>query len=165
MHFKPSRRVVIAIALLATFGAGAAYLLWPEKGKDTLYNEETVAIMQRVMTPTSNGVDVGAFEGTLTAPMALIAPQGQHWAIEPQPIYAARLLKRFPNVHVCECALSDHAGTENFLLAIDDPPRSGFRKQDYPLGEDRTKQITVRVAIAFEWWVRVQTGCSSRIHQ
>ncbi len=48
-------------------------------------------------------------------------------------------------MHVCECALSDHNGTENFLLALDDPPRSGFREQDYPTEHERTKQITVKV--------------------
>jgi FkbM family methyltransferase len=138
------RTAVIVFCALALCGV-ATWLLWPEKGKDTIYNEETVAIMRRVMTPDANGVDVGAFEGTLTRPMIAIAPKGRHFAIEPQPLYAKRLHTAFPHIDVCACALGDTTGKAKFVMALDDPPRSGFRGQDYPTPNERTDTIEVDV--------------------
>ncbi len=131
---------VVVIAAVVTF------LAWPEKGKDTTYNEETVAIMKRVMAPDANGVDAGAFEGTLTEPMTRIAPRGTHFAIEPLPEFAAKLRKKFPAVHVLELALADTSGTTDFLAAVEDPTRSGLRPQEYPRADEHIKHITVRVA-------------------
>jgi FkbM family methyltransferase len=134
----------MVLGVLALGGA-VTWLVWPTKGKDTIYNEETVAIMRRVMAPDANGVDVGAFEGTLTRPMVAIAPKGRHFAIEPQPAYAKRLREILPGVTVCQCALGDTVGTANFVMALDDPPRSGFRRQDYPTPNERTDTIAVQV--------------------
>lgn len=126
--------------------AVVAWLLWPEeKGKDTQYNEQTVAIMRRVMAPDANGVDVGAFEGTLTRPMTEIAPRGHHYAMEPQPAYAARLRSQFPRVDVCACALGDTDGTMPFVVAREDPTRSGFHTQDYPTPNEHTDTVMVPV--------------------
>lgn len=140
-----ARNVVMSAGALA-FVSVAAWLLWPEeKGKDTIYNEETVAIMRRVMAPDANGVDVGAFEGTLTRPMVEIAPRGHHYAVEPQPAYAARLKQQFPNVEVCACAFADTDGTAPFVIAKEDPPRSGFHTQDYPTPNEHTDTVMVPV--------------------
>ncbi|MDQ8153453.1 MAG: FkbM family methyltransferase [Gemmatimonadota bacterium] len=116
-----------------------------QDGKDTRYNQETVAIMRRVMTPTANGVDVGAYKGALTKPMLKIAPRGTHIAVEPQPAYARRLRKRFPKVRVLEVALGDTMGTVEFVQALDSPARSGFRRTEYPTARERTRTISVRV--------------------
>jgi FkbM family methyltransferase len=142
---KPARAWTLAAFAAIAVGGAVAWLAWPEKGKDTIYNEETVAIMRRVMTPDANGVDVGAFEGTLTRPMLAIAPKGRHFAIEPQPLYAERLRAALPRVDVCQCALGESAGLAKFVLARDDPTRSGFRGQDYPTPNERTDTIMVRV--------------------
>lgn len=133
--------VVVGLAVVA----GAVLLLRPERDKDALYNQETIAIMRRVLKPGSNGVDVGAFEGTLTKPMVKFAPQGTHYAFEPQPVYAKKLRERFPNVKVLECALGDADGTATFTLALDDPAYSGFKKQNYPNQAEHTQQIAVKV--------------------
>lgn len=143
-HVPRRAKDVLGILALALGGA-VAWIAWPEKGKDTRYNEETVAIMRRVMPPDANGVDVGAFEGTLTRPMVTIAPNGHHFAIEPQPLYAKRLRAAFPRVTVCECALGDTAGRAKFVLALDDPTRSGFKGQDYPTPHERTDTVEVEV--------------------
>lgn len=134
-------RVLAIAGLLASCGKPD-----PNDGKDTRYNEETVAIMRRVMAPDANGVDVGAFEGALTRPMVEIAPHGRHIAVEPQPSYAAKLREEFPQVRVLELALGDHPGTADFIEALDSPARSGLKKQEYPTEHERTKTISVRVA-------------------
>ena len=139
-----SRRALIAGGVV--IGAVVTFFAWPEKGKDTRYNEETVAIMQRVMAPDANGIDVGAFEGTLTKPMTRIAPRGVHYAVEPLPDYAAKLRTKFPAVHVLEMAFADTAGSADFLAAVEDPTRSGLRPQDYPRTDEHVKHIAVRVA-------------------
>jgi FkbM family methyltransferase len=143
---RRARKFAAVAGALLVLGGVIAWFAWPEKGKDTIYNEETVAIMRRVMAPDANGVDVGAFEGTLTKPMLKIAPNGRHFAIEPQPHYAELLRKTLPpNVVVCECALGDSVGRMKFILAVDDPPRSGFREQDYPTPHERTDTVDVQV--------------------
>jgi FkbM family methyltransferase len=140
------RRALTVAAVVIAVGGVAAGVWWPAPGRDTMYNRMTIAIMQRVMAPDDNGVDVGAFEGTLTRPMLRIAPRGRHWAIEPQPDYAEALRRSLPgNVSVCACALGDTNGTARFILAIDDPTRSGFRGQDYPTPHERTDTTAVQV--------------------
>ena len=139
-----ARRVALALATVALLVACAKKD--PNDGKDTRYNEETVAIMRRVMAPDANGVDVGAFEGALTRPMVEIAPRGRHIAVEPQPSYAATLREEFPQVRVLELALGENPGTADFIEALDSPARSGLKKQEYPTAHERTKTISVRVA-------------------
>lgn len=115
------------------------------KGMDARYNEQTVEVMRRVMGPTSTGIDVGAYIGELLAPMVEIAPRGRHYAFEPQPGRVRDLARRFPRVQVFDLALGDSRGVAPFVLALDAPARSGFRRREYPRGEDRTRQITVQV--------------------
>ena len=93
----PPRVRILLLASAAVLSAGSVRLE-AQDGKDTRYNQETVAIMQRVMAPDANGVDVGAFKGIITKPMLRIAPRGRHIAVEPQPAYAKRLRKQFPAV-------------------------------------------------------------------
>ena len=140
----PPRVRILLLASAAVLSAGSVRLE-AQDGKDTRYNQETVAIMQRVMAPDANGVDVGAFKGIITKPMLRIAPRGRHIAVEPQPAYAKRLRKQFPAVQVVEAALSDGAGTAEFVLAVDAPARSGLRLTELPPGEERTRTITVPV--------------------
>ena len=133
------------LPLLAALLTLAAVPATSQDGKDTRYNQQTVAIMRRIMAPDANGVDVGAFKGELTKPMVKIAPRGSHIAVEPQPAYANRLRQRFPQVRVIESALGEQSGTATFTQALDSPARSGFKRQEYPTDHERTRLITVTV--------------------
>jgi FkbM family methyltransferase len=118
----------------------------PPRITDTGYNRETIAIMRRVLPANGTGIDVGAFKGELTRGLLQAAPHGRHWAIEPQPEYAARLQQAFPQVTVLPIALGDSTGTVSFVQAVQAPARSSLRRQDYPKGEEQTRDITVRLA-------------------
>lgn len=140
-----SPKVGIAVAMLTALLSVGARPAQAQDGKDSRYNRETVAIMRRVMAKNANGVDVGAFKGALTKPMLAIAPLGSHIAVEPQPAYASQLRKRFPGVRVVEGALGERQDTATFILALDSPARSGFKRQEYPTAHERTRTITVPV--------------------
>ena len=112
---------------------------------DTGYNRETIAIMHRVLPAAGTGIDVGAFKGELTRGLLQAAPGGRHWAVEPQAKYAERLRRAFPQVTVLQLALGDSTGTVSFVQALQAPARSSLRRQDYPKGEEQTRDITVRL--------------------
>jgi FkbM family methyltransferase len=130
----------VALFLLTALGCTPAARI-----TDSGYNRETIAIMRRVIPATGTGVDVGAFKGELTRGLLEAAPQGRHWAIEPQPEYAAKLRQAFPQVTVLQLALGDSAGTVSFVQAVQAPARSSLRRQDYPAGEEQTREIRVRL--------------------
>lgn len=145
MHQLSRARPGFSGLLLATILCVGASSLPAQDGKDTRYNQETVAIMRRVMAADANGVDVGAFKGALTKPMLEIAPRGTHIAVEPQPVYARQLRRLFPTVRVLEVALGEQPGTAEFVQALDSPARSGFKRQEYPSARERTRMMTVKV--------------------
>ena len=132
---RPFRWALIAVAW--TFACA--------KGMNARYNDETVEVMRRVMRPDSTGVDVGAYIGELLEPMVAIAPRGRHYAFEPQRDRFEELARRFPQVQVFDFALGDTRGPKPFILALDAPARSGFKRREYPPGEDRTRETTVEV--------------------
>jgi FkbM family methyltransferase len=145
----PAIRKSLRFFASASLALGLVSCRMPFTGGDVTdreYNRETIEIMRRTIPDSGTGIDVGAFKGELTDGLLKAAPHGRHWAVEPQPEYAARLRKRFPNMTVLELALGDSTGSVSFVQAIQAPARSSLRPQDYPQGEDRTRQIIVRLA-------------------
>jgi FkbM family methyltransferase len=103
-----------------------------------------VALMEKVLEPDSDCLDVGAHAGAVLREMVRIAPRGRHVAWEPLPAFAARLRERFPAVEVREAALGDHAGTRAFAHVIDDPGWSGFLARPTP-SPSAMEELTVTV--------------------
>lgn len=136
-----TKRFKAICGLLAAMASAAGC----SKSMNARYNEETVDVMRRVMRRSSTGVDVGAYIGELLAPMIEVAPEGRHYAFEPQPDRFLELARRFPRVRVFPYALSDTRGAAPFVLAVDAPARSGLRTREYPPGEDRTRKMLVQV--------------------
>ena len=89
-------------------------------------DREALAVMDRVLTPRSCCIDIGAHRGNLLREMVRRAPQGTHHAFEPVPIYAARLRERFSGVTVHEVALCDRPGVAKFVHVTGSPGLSGF---------------------------------------
>jgi len=102
-------------------------------------------LLNEVLTPSSNCVDVGAHHGEFLRYFTDRAPGGRHVAIEALPHLATKLRNSFPDAVVVETAVADRPGTATFFHAIDRPGWSGLKKQEYP--DDTTvEEITVKVS-------------------
>jgi len=75
---------------------------------------KTFAVMDAVLKPVSNAIDIGANRGEILAQVLKRAPQGAHWAFEPLPSLYPELARKYPNVECRQIALSDQAGTAAF---------------------------------------------------
>lgn len=102
-----------------------------------------VALMERVLEPDSDCLDVGAHAGSVLAEMVRLAPRGRHVAWEPLPDFAGDLRRRFPGVEVRQAALSDVPGEREFAHVLADPGWSGFVARPAPGGE-AVDTLTVR---------------------
>jgi FkbM family methyltransferase len=103
-----------------------------------------VALLEEVLEPDSDCLDVGAHAGSVLREMVRLAPRGRHVAWEPLPAFAARLREQFPGVEVREAALGDHAGTRSFAHVIEDPGWSGFLARPTPSASP-VEELTVEV--------------------
>ncbi len=110
------------------------------------YDEFTVAVMTRVLKPSSNCVDAGAHTGTILAHMVRLAPNGRHYAFEPLPDCARLLRERFPNVLVHQCALADETAIAPFHYVGSSPAYSGLDKRPWgDFDEESVEMIDVSV--------------------
>jgi FkbM family methyltransferase len=105
--------------------------------------ELLVALMEEVLEPGSDCLDVGAHAGSVLREMTRIAPDGRHAAWEPLPEFAARLREAYPGVEVRQAALSDENGESEFAHVLVEPGWSGFVHRPTPTG-GRAETITVR---------------------
>jgi FkbM family methyltransferase len=110
-----------------------------------LYDERTFKIIDRVLRPDSNAVDVGCHEGLILRRMLTAAPNGRHFAFEPLPHLAARLRESFPTVQVHEVALSDAPGEASFVHVVSNPGYSGLRVRRYDRPDEDLARIDVKV--------------------
>ncbi|MDX1978244.1 MAG: FkbM family methyltransferase [Pseudanabaenaceae cyanobacterium bins.68] len=117
--------------------------------KNSQYDRQTLAVLEAVLMPTSNCIDVGCHRGDILVEMLKCAPQGQHFAFEPLPefyqISAARFAS-FPNVSLFNFALSDSARQTEFLHVVSNPGYSGLQKRVYE-GVEQIQPIQVQTAI------------------
>jgi FkbM family methyltransferase len=100
-------------------------------------------LLEEVLLPDSNALDVGCHEGAVLTEIVLLAPAGRHVAWEPLPDLCAQTAARFPDVDVHCAALSDSAGERDFVHVTTLPGWSGFRARPYP-GSQTTETIQVR---------------------
>lgn len=132
----PARRVWVALASFRSPGAR----------RSLEYDRQTEAVMRRVLSRTSNCIDVGAHRGSLLGPILKHAPGGTHLAFEPIPHFAKRLRRRFPGVRIHELALSDSPGQAEFCHVVSSPGRSGFRRMGHVPASATVQTITVQTA-------------------
>jgi FkbM family methyltransferase len=113
--------------------------------KNTLYDWQTIAVMRRVLSPTSNAIDVGAFEGGMLRHLCRLAPRGRHLAFEPNAENARTLAGAFPGVQVFPVALGDTPGEVAFHRALDHPALSGLQRRTEYLRSERFEEARVRM--------------------
>jgi FkbM family methyltransferase len=109
------------------------------------YDEQTFAVMSRVLKPDSNCIDVGCHTGSILREILKRAPGGAHFAFEPLPHLAEQLRQKFPTVTVHETTQSDTAGEATFTYIVTSPGRSGFRPCFYPTADVDMQEVIVKV--------------------
>jgi FkbM family methyltransferase len=97
----------------------------PELWELALEERRFPQVLQKLLTPGSSGIDVGAHLGSFLSLLIRIAPNGRHTAIEPIAVKCRWLRSRFPNVTVIEAAASDRNGTAAFEECV---RRSGYSR-------------------------------------
>lgn len=113
--------------------------------KNMRYDRYTSRIMQSVLLPTSNCIDVGAHEGEVLGEMLALAPKGKHFAFEPLPHLHTQLSATYGDrVNLFSEALSDHSGEGVFHHVVNAPAYSGLRKRDYDHPNPDITQIYVK---------------------
>ncbi|HEV7268451.1 MAG TPA: FkbM family methyltransferase [Falsiroseomonas sp.] len=105
------------------------------------------------LKPGDIALDLGAFKGTHTMPLAeaVRGEGGAVHAFEPNPELAAMLRRRCAHpalVHVTlhEAAAGLEDGEAEFVLAVDSLGCSGLRQREYDRPDMRTRTIRVRTA-------------------
>jgi FkbM family methyltransferase len=107
------------------------------------YDKQTKKVMAEILQRDSNCLDVGANEGTFVKQILKYAPLGTHMAFEPIPELAEKVARKYPQVKVHECALSDVAGKASFQLVENNPGYSGLKRRAYEFGEPVIREIAV----------------------
>jgi len=138
-----SIRKVVVDTPLEPLARWAYVRFWP--GKSALYDRQTLAVLNRVLRPDSNAVDVGAHRAGLLREIVRLAPRGRHLAVEPIPGLAAALRRNWPMVEVRQAALGAEPSSVEFLHVVSDPGISGMRRTVNVNDDHRTEIIKVPV--------------------
>ena len=147
------RRILapVAAVVVGTPLEDLAYRVWHTLAREPAspnaeYDRLTALVIRRVLTPSGNGIDIGAHRGTVLRHIVDASPGGVHFAIEPLPAFAAGLRRRFPQVEVCQVALAEEPGEAVFHHVVTNPSYSGLSQRRYPEADEVLHDIVVQVA-------------------
>ncbi|MEC4817197.1 MAG: FkbM family methyltransferase [Scytonema sp. PMC 1069.18] len=84
--------------------------------------------MQRVLSESSNCIDIGCHLGSMLSEIIRLSPRGSHIACEAIPYKVRWLKQKFPEVDVREIALGDTSCQTNFYINTSMSGYSGFYK-------------------------------------
>ncbi len=89
---------------------------WPnlELAEVLLEERQLPLVLSRVLSRTSNVLDVGCHIGSFLSLVRQIAPDGRHVAVEASPVKARMLSQKFSDVQIKQIAISDRCGTAMF---------------------------------------------------
>lgn len=116
---------------------------------NTLYDQQTAAVMQRVLERGSNCIDVGCHVGAILDQMLRFAPDGRHHAFEPLPhLYQGLEAKYRGNDHVRlhDVALAKEPGETTFQHVVSNPGYSGILRRRYDRPHEEVVEIRVKLA-------------------
>lgn len=121
----------------------AAYARLNIRAADT--DRRLTELIRAELKPNSNCLDIGCYRGQILREIVRAAPAGRHVAFEPIPANCRYLRRRFPEVEIRCCALSDEFGETNFHYVRGRPARSGLRRGRYPDPDESVEEISVPV--------------------
>lgn len=101
-------------------------------------------ILKKVLSKSSNCVDIGAHRGYFLKRFIELSPEGMHFAFEALPEFAKALKEKFPSANIFNNALGNQSGFTNFCYVKNLPGWSGLKKQDYP-EESNVEVIEVEI--------------------
>jgi FkbM family methyltransferase len=105
----------------------------------------TVEIIRRTLQPASHTVDAGAHKGFFLDHVIRAAPAGRHYAFEPIPELAQRLVQRFPTAVVHQVALADTDGETTFRYMPDGAAESSLYER--PAREEGRHVVPLTVSV------------------
>jgi FkbM family methyltransferase len=115
--------------------------------QNELYDLQTIRVMQRILNPESNCIDIGCHTGVFLDEIIKIAPFGSHFAFEPIPSLFLELSARFSTnekVTISNVASSDKSGEVSFQHVVSNPGYSGLKRRRYDRDNEIVQEITVK---------------------
>ncbi len=95
--------------------------------KENFYTDRlTKHVLEKVLQPTSNCIDIGCYRGEILRHMVRLSPKGKIFAVEPSPYHHEFLEKKFPQVKIFPVALDNMTGFKTFHFDRNHPARSGL---------------------------------------
>jgi len=113
--------------------------------KNLQYDSYTLKILDKILKPDSNCIDIGCHKGEILETILKFSPYGRHYAFEPIPYLFDYLKEKFKtkNISLYAVALFDNKGTTTFHHVINAPAYSGIKKRKYATKDVRIDEMTV----------------------
>ncbi len=111
------------------------------------YDLITKKIFHKVLTESSNCIDVGCHKGEILDLMYGMSPKGTHFGFEPIPNLYQDLQDKYAtnaNCNISSIALSNKKGEANFNYVVSNPSYSGLKKRSYDKKNELDKIIKVQ---------------------
>ncbi len=110
------------------------------------YDRLTRNIINQVVQPESNCIDIGCHKGEILELIIRCAPEGKHFAFEPIPYLYQQLEKKFPRqVKIYPYALAEKNGKSTFHLVKNAPAYSGLKQRKYDIENPEIEKIEVEI--------------------
>lgn len=106
---------------LRTFANLPQRIKHPELWELYLEDDRLSQILQKLLKPTSCGIDVGSHIGSFLSLLLSYSPYGTHVAVEPSVTKSEWLKRKFPSATILQIALSDVPGVFLFEENLDRP--------------------------------------------
>ena len=111
------------------------------------YDITTKKIFQKILSQSSNCIDVGCHKGEILDLMNGMSPDGTHFGFEPIPSLYQNLVDKYsssPNCNISSIALSNKKGEASFNYVVSNPSYSGLEKRSYDKKNELDKIIKVQ---------------------
>lgn len=112
------------------------------------YDIQTKRIFKKVLSSSSNCIDVGCHKGEILDLILSISPQGKHFGFEPIPDLYDALVAKYKtrsNCKISSIAASNKKGESSFNYVVSNPSYSGLIKRSYDKKNEKDKSITVQI--------------------